>query len=398
MIHRTDVWHTGPGTTAGQYLRLFWQPIHLSRDVEPGRAAPIRIMSEELTLYRGKEGEPHLLDERCAHRGTRLSLGWVEGDAIRCMYHGWKYAPTGQCIEQPGEPQPFCEKIKIRSYPVRDYLGIIWAYLGEGASPEFPRFERFEAPGVKVISNAEFSYFNYFQRMENSHDFSHLPFVHQHAFTSPVASRSLDNAVPRMKSEECEWGIRTRRSDPNGQELIAYFGMPNINYIMSGSPGTESIAGSDSLFIRVPVDDEHHLHFGLVLASKNNSEGTQAYSIKYGSEPIQVNDKERSELVDAVIAGKVHIDEIAYPERARHSVKLTDIERFWVQDNVAMLGQGVQWDRQNEHLGREDAGVILMRKLWARELDALANGRPLKEWHRSAEMVPTVVSRPHAHR
>src|SRR5688572_26136277 len=99
------VWHTGPGTLAGRYLRRFWQPIHLSRAVQAGRAVPVRIMSEDLTLYRDEGGEPHLVDARCAHRGTQLSLGWVEGDSIRCMYHGWKYAPTGECIEQPAEPQ-----------------------------------------------------------------------------------------------------------------------------------------------------------------------------------------------------------------------------------------------------------------------------------------------------
>jgi 5,5'-dehydrodivanillate O-demethylase len=173
--------------------------------------------------------------------------------------------------------------------------------------------------------------------------------------------------------------------------------MPNINYIMSGSPGTESVAGSDSLFIRVPVDDEHHLHFGLVWANTNKGQEKKAYSVD-GSERIKVDDKERSELVDAVLAGKIHIDEIAYPERARHPDRLTDIERFWVQDNIAMLGQGVQWDRKNEHLGREDAAVILMRKLWARELDALTNGRPLKEWRRPPEMFPSVAALPHAQR
>ena len=103
-------------------------------------------------------------------------------------------------------------------------------------------------------------------------------------------------------------------------------------------------------------------------------------------------------LVEAGLAGKIHIDEIGYPERATHEIRLADIERFWVQDNVAMLGQGVQWDRKNEHLGREDAAVILMRKLWARELDALTNGRPLKEWRRLPDMFPTVVAVPHAKR
>jgi 5,5'-dehydrodivanillate O-demethylase len=86
-------------------------------------------MSEDFTLYRGESGAPHLVGFRCAHRGTQVTVGWVEGDEIRCRYHGWKFGPDGQCTEQPGEPEPFCEKIRIKSYPTREYLGLIFAYL-----------------------------------------------------------------------------------------------------------------------------------------------------------------------------------------------------------------------------------------------------------------------------
>jgi len=109
-----DFLRTGPGTLAGRYLRMFWQPVYLAEDLKPGRAVPIRIMSEDFTLYRG-ENDPHLLAFRCAHRGTQLSTGWVEGDNLRCFYHGWMYGPDGQCVEQPAEPEPFCQRIKIRS-------------------------------------------------------------------------------------------------------------------------------------------------------------------------------------------------------------------------------------------------------------------------------------------
>ena len=123
---------TGPGTLAGDYLRSFWQPVYHSDDLPSGRAKPIKIMNQEYTLYRGTNGEPHLVDFRCAHRGMQLSPGWVEGDTIRCFYHGWVYDGTGQCVEQPAEPQPFCDKIRIGGYPVQDYLGLVFAYLGEG--------------------------------------------------------------------------------------------------------------------------------------------------------------------------------------------------------------------------------------------------------------------------
>ncbi|HEY3116170.1 MAG TPA: Rieske 2Fe-2S domain-containing protein, partial [Chloroflexota bacterium] len=97
---------TGPGTLAGRYLRGFWQPVAVAADLPIGRAKPIRVMSEDFTLYRGESGQPHVLAFRCAHRGTQLSTGWVEGDSLRCFYHGWRYDPDGQCVEQPAEPEP----------------------------------------------------------------------------------------------------------------------------------------------------------------------------------------------------------------------------------------------------------------------------------------------------
>ena len=83
--------HTGPGTIAGRFLRRFWQPVGCSHDLLAGQALPIRILDEEFTLYRGDSGTAFLVGNRCAHRGTQLSAGWVEGDCIRCFYHGWKY-------------------------------------------------------------------------------------------------------------------------------------------------------------------------------------------------------------------------------------------------------------------------------------------------------------------
>src|SRR3712207_1885017 len=107
-----DYVHTGPGTPAGRYLRRFWQPVACSHEIPAGRAKPVKIMEEELTLYRGEGGAAHVVAFRCPHRGTQLSTGWVEGDNIRCFYHGWKYDGTGQCIEQPAEDAAFAKDRK----------------------------------------------------------------------------------------------------------------------------------------------------------------------------------------------------------------------------------------------------------------------------------------------
>src|SRR5688500_11998460 len=165
--HWRDIIHTGPVTLAGRYLRTFWQPIYRVSDLPPGRAMPIRIMSEDFTLYRGEGGAAHLVDAACAHRGTQLSVGWVEGDNVRCRYHGWAYDGSGQCVEQPLEDRPFCERIRITSYPVQEYLGLIFAYLGDGEPAPIKRFPDAERPGYLEAGPPEYWPANYMTRIDN---------------------------------------------------------------------------------------------------------------------------------------------------------------------------------------------------------------------------------------
>ncbi len=104
---------TRKGTPMGDFLRRFWQPVAAVAEVAKGGAIPIRLLSEDLTLYRGESGNPHVVAARCAHRLNLLHTGWVENETIRCMYHGWMYNGTGQCVEMPAEDASFAPKIKI---------------------------------------------------------------------------------------------------------------------------------------------------------------------------------------------------------------------------------------------------------------------------------------------
>src|SRR5579871_5917856 len=174
-----DFYHVGPDTLAGRFMRSFWQPIARAQDVPAGRAKPIHMLGIELTVYRGEDGAVHALAFRCAHRGTQLSTGWVEGDNLRCFYHGWVYGPDGQCVEQPAEPEPFRQRIKIRSYPVQEYLGLIFVYFGEGEPPPMWSFPEFEGDGVIRVSGPLVWPCNYFNRIENSLDHVHGAFVHR---------------------------------------------------------------------------------------------------------------------------------------------------------------------------------------------------------------------------
>ena len=88
----------------GEVLRRYWHPVGCTETVtkKPQR---VKVLGEELVLYRGESGTPVLMQLRCAHRSLALDYGRVEGDSLRCPYHGWLYDRAGQCLEQPAEPE-----------------------------------------------------------------------------------------------------------------------------------------------------------------------------------------------------------------------------------------------------------------------------------------------------
>jgi 5,5'-dehydrodivanillate O-demethylase len=368
----TDFAHTAPGTLAGRYLRRFWQPVYLARDLPAGWAKPLGIMSEDFTLYRGKEGAPHVVAFRCAHRGTQLSTGWVEGDCIRCFYHGWKYDSSGQCVEMPAEDPSFPPKVQIKSYPTEEYLGLIFAYLGEGEAPPLPRYPELEDDGVLEASSYT-RRCNYFNNIDNSVDEAHVAFAHR---DSQFTAAGLNWDVPRMSAEETDYGMVGYGTRGNGVVRVQPFLMPNILYI-KGSTDDPNV-WSDAFAWRVPIDDETHQSFNVRLIRI-----TGEAARRYQEQQARRREETRvlpsaSEISDAVLAGQLRIHDL--PPRP-------DIVN--VQDNVIQEGQGAIADRSHERLGRTDAPVILVRKLWARELRALAEGRPLTEWKRPARLEAT---------
>src|SRR5262245_15408883 len=135
-----DLATTRPGTPGGTFMRQCWIAVERADDLLPGRTTPIRIMSEDYTLFRGQSGKAQIVAQRCPHRGALMHLGWVEDDDIRCVYHGWKYDCSGQCIEQPAEATGFSRKVTLPVYPTREHLGLIFAYFGEGEPPPFPPY------------------------------------------------------------------------------------------------------------------------------------------------------------------------------------------------------------------------------------------------------------------
>lgn len=124
---------TDAGTPCGELMRRYWQPAALSRDLPPGGAPlPVRLLGEDLVLFRDEEGRPGLLGLHCAHRGADLSYGRVEDGGLRCIYHGWLYDIKGHCLDQPGEPGggEHRDSIQQTAYPCQESGGVIFAYIG----------------------------------------------------------------------------------------------------------------------------------------------------------------------------------------------------------------------------------------------------------------------------
>jgi 5,5'-dehydrodivanillate O-demethylase len=331
--------------------------------LKPGRAVPLRLMGEEFALYRGAAGDAHVIEPRCPHRGTLLSTGWVEDDSIRCFYHGWKFDGGGRCIEQPAEDERFMQKVKIRTYPTKEYLGLIFAYLGDGAPPPFPRYpfmeELDESESVRAVLT-DVKPYNFRNRIENSVDPVHVAFVHRNS-----EYRGL-TGCPRVEAEETDYGMVLRAIRPDGSVRVTQFEMPTLLYIKQGPRSPEEKGWRDFLNWRVPIDDESNRGFSVTLARLSGEAAKRFIE----QQEARMEKDPALEIGEAVLAGKMHVDDI------------TDLQlAVNVQDYVAQRGQGVISDRAGERLGRSDAGVILLRRLYAREMKTLAEGKKMKRWN-----------------
>lgn len=356
MREDLELWSTKPETPAGRYLRLFWHPVYVGEKLQPRRAVPIELMSEKFTLYRGETGTPYLVDFRCAHRATQLSVGWVEGNCIRCRYHGWKYDNTGQCVEQPGEDPAFAEKVRIRAYPVEEYLGLIFAYTGEGHPPPLPRLPESETKDALVWSYGHMRPCNYLSGLNN--DPSHIAFTHRGSEASHL--RTFE-AHTEIAVKETDWGVMYRTVFPSAVH-ISHHGMPNVTYNLQRERHRFSW--------KVPMNDDAYLNFQANLMTLPDNEEAIIFQQRHAARSGHQKGPTYRELSEAVLQGDLTIEEIE--DRTNMN---------WIQDYVTQVGQGHPRDYLlTERLGRSDAGTVLYRKIWEREICALLEGRPLKKW------------------
>jgi 5,5'-dehydrodivanillate O-demethylase len=338
----------GKGTPTGDLLRRYWHPIGAASEFDERTTKAVRLLGEDLVLYKDRSGTYGLLELHCPHRRADLSYGFVEECGLRCSYHGWAFDEAGNCTSQPFEDQAksntrFRDSVKIGAYPVEEKAGLLFAYLGPAPAPLCPNWELFDYEnGFCQIVFADIDC-NWLQCAENNIDPVHFEWLHNNWSLEQlgrVGERSPRHV--RIEIDRWEYGFGYRRILENTDETGPLWTQPRLhmmpNLFMPGGTHFE---------YRVPVDDTHTL------------------SVVWCYDPVPTEQRPYVQ------------------ERIPHwYAQITDpTTGRWIsthvinQDTVAWVGQGRVADRWNEHLGVSDLGVRMFRKQLLEDLGALAEGR-----------------------
>ena len=360
----------GPGTPMGDLMRRYWHPIAGSAQLdEENPTKEVRLLGEDLVLFRSAAGKLGLIEPSCAHRKANLSYGIPEPEGIRCAYHGWLYDTTGQCIDQPSEPEgsKFKDKVKLKAYPVEELGGLIFAYMGPEPVPLLPRWDVLAWEGYREAWSVLLPC-NWLQCQENSLDPLHFQWLHRYwggwsisrmksaeegeKFFSQVAGRGADHR--KIGFEITDYGVIKRRlvgdetEDDQHWRLGHPILFPNILRVGHG------------LEIRVPVDDTHTLH--VLTSYRQYADGEQPQTaVPFEERPL-------------------------YDEQGR-------FVRDYIpaQDAVAWVIQGPITDRTTERLGVTDVGVIMFRRMLEEQMGVVADGGEPLNVHRDPAQNEVIV-------
>jgi phthalate 4,5-dioxygenase len=371
------VTQTGPGTPMGELFRRFWLPALLSEELtEPG-GEPVRLqlLSERMLAFRDSEGKLGLIDEFCAHRGVSLWFGRNEEGGIRCPYHGWKYDVTGQCIDVPSEPAAsgYCNKIKLKSYPLVEQGGVIWVYMGpKEEQPPLPAFEFSTVPQSQSFMSKRLQECNWLQALEGGVDSSHVSFLHSGSLnTDPLFKGSrgnqynLSDLSPVFEVVESDGGLfigaRRKAEDDQYYWRITPWVMPC--FTMVPPRGDHPVHGH----FWVPIDDEncwawsfdYHPTRDLTEAEVQAMKDGKGIHVRYiPGTYIPLQNKTNNYLMDRAAQ--------------KAGITYSGVEGIAMQDASLQESMGPIQDRTRENLVSTDNGIIMVRHRLMKAARALA--------------------------
>jgi nitrite reductase/ring-hydroxylating ferredoxin subunit len=364
---------TGPGTKGGEMLRRYWHPVCLSANLKDIPVA-VRMLCEDLVVFRDGKGRPGLLGIRCPHRLASLEYGQVREDGLMCSYHGWKYDVTGRCIEQPLEPLDSDLKSNIRHlwYPVQEWGGVVWTYMGpeKDNPPPLPKIDVLARTDGEVrVTDGDVRNYNYLNWMENFADMGHAVILHGLEVRDippelrPYNDHTIKNWMPLpLEHVETDYGMKTvsvlDTGDPEVKFVNTWSMAIPIHWRFSGlrsgfPPDFTDERQEGGGMIRI-IDDAHFELFRYNLMRKGNFKGVWVFGLPQGLEGT--------------------VEKKTYDKR-----KYSNWEGIpALEDLVLQESQGAIPERRLEHLASSDRGVIMMRRIWHKAMGDVAQGKDPK--------------------
>ena len=362
----------GPGTPGGELMRRYWHPIYTVAQLRDNPVAKVRILCEDLILFRDRSGKLGLIDERCPHRRASFIVGIPEAEGIRCAYHGWHFNAEGRCLDMPLEPlnTPYKDRITVKAYPVEEMGGLIWAYLGPKPAPVLPQWDLFiRDRGFRQIVGHQLPC-NWLQCMENRADMGHAVFLHGRLFQYALErqGRLTDdpkaryNATMISHDEMRQAGVQvryrpifnefgfTKGSLKTGQTEDARSWTVGANpvlfpYILAFGPEEGDSRIRRSYQIGVPIDDTTTWHINyFCYCPPEGVEVPEQDFVPYREVPLK--DEKGEYILDYVLA----------------------------QDMVVWAEQGPIADRSKENLAGSDVLISEYRRLLKQQIDVVAQG------------------------
>ena len=375
-----ELTHVGPGTPAGEWFRRFWQPIAFSSDLEdlPLR---IRILGEDLVLFRDKSGQVGCLELHCSHRGTSLEFGLIEEKGVRCCYHGWQFDVDGRILDTPGEPpdSTYKERLCHGAYPTHEWNGMVWSYMGPpDKKPPFRMYDTFELPKYNlVVDRREILPCNWLQIAENGIDPSHTTFLHTRStggqFLNTNGAATMEfGELGELEFMETPAGmvyVNTRRAEEDVWVRMGEMIPPCIQqtpghpvFPLTYQEGKKEICFAPRVtkWI-VPVDDTNTMHF--VAFRVRDDETTRSLN------------KGQTRAIPDPTKGLTEYQKSnrSYEDQQRNP---GDYEAETSQRAIAIHAL--------EHLGQTDRGVIMFRKMVTEGIRAVQRGEDPRGLSRDA--------------
>ena len=373
--------HVGPGTPMGELMRRYWHPVAVNVDLAERPTKRVRILGEDLVLYRDTSGGLGLIGPRCAHRGVDLVYGMPEPNGLRCPYHGWLYDATGQCLEQPAEPEgsTYYKQFRLPSYPVQELGGLIFAYLGPSPVPLLPRWDLLVWDNVDRETYGTVLPCNWLQCQENSLDPVHNEWLHGYYGIWFVEQTQPGKTTGTLKNQRrhhrrigfdaFEHGIIKRRlydgmdDDDENWRIGHPVVFPNILRHGRGN------GSSTQLNYRVPIDDTHTWNLHYVARPAGPGEVVPAQEVlQYTELPLYGDDG------------------------------LIRRESIGEQDNMVFAAQGPISNRPTEGLATTDKGIVMFRRMLQEQLTIVEDGGdPLNVFRDPAQNRCIVLPQEHTH-